>query len=72
MFHYHFPFFNKRNISTLISLFLGKMFKLVIMITSLSVGVLLSPVSKMEAVKQHTRGRQTTPRRYLYTNEICK
>ena len=40
--------------------------------TRLSVGVLLSPVSKIEAVKRLTRGRQTTPRGYLYTNEICK
>ena len=30
MFHCHFPFLNKRSISTLISLFLGEMFKLVI------------------------------------------
>ena len=41
------------------------------MITSLSVGLLPSPVSKIEAVKRHTRGRETKPRRYLYTNEIC-
>ena len=30
MFHCHFPFFNKRSIFTLISLFLGEMFKLII------------------------------------------
>ena len=30
MFHCHFPFLNKRSISTLISPFLGEMFKLVI------------------------------------------
>ena len=45
---------------------------LLFLTTSLSVGVLLSLVSNIEAVKRLTRGRETPPRRYLYTNEICK
>ena len=53
MFHCRFPFFffNKSSISKLTFLFLGKFSSLLFLITRLSVGLPLSPVSKIEAVE---------------------
>ena len=50
---------------------------LLFLITSLSVGLLLSQISQIGAlnrscVKRLSRGRQATSRRYLYTNVLCK
>ena len=46
---------------------------LLFLITSLSVGLLLSPVKfENRSVQRLSRGRQAVPRTYLYTNVLCK
>ena len=70
MFHCHFLFFNKRRISTLISLFSGEMFKVVV--TDYQFIGRASFITSFEnrSVERLSRSRQATPWRYLYTNVL--